>query len=186
MVPHLNPQQIAPLRGGYKHDLYSRPVNPHPTRGDLYCNPSTAQTVNRMAAIVHASPAPLPGSSHIPGDSWTAAPTNKSNKSTKTPHQSQRTDVVKPQLHSKVEHALQFTGGSKGMYHDYDDYTPPVTYVLLPIVTEYTFSPSSLENSEKNIEIMSLAVKLQGNVGDPRIHNFRGLRSCGWVCSERL
>ncbi|PLW47855.1 hypothetical protein PCANC_07881 [Puccinia coronata f. sp. avenae] len=127
MVPHLNPQQIAPLRGGYKHDLYSRPVNPHPTRGDLYCNPSTAQTVNRMAAIVHASPAPLPGSSHIPGDSWTAAPTNKSNKSTKTPHQSQHTDVVKPQLHSKVEHALQFTGGSKGMYHDYDDYTPPVT-----------------------------------------------------------
>ncbi|KAI9605440.1 hypothetical protein KEM48_002226 [Puccinia striiformis f. sp. tritici PST-130] len=51
MVTHLNHQQIAPLRGSYNQDPYSRSVNAHPSRGDLYCNPSTAHAVNRMTTI---------------------------------------------------------------------------------------------------------------------------------------
>jgi len=108
VVHHLNAPQIAPTRGGYNPDVYSRPGNTRPSRGDLYCNPPIAQAVSR--AIAHASP--LPGSSaNTSSDPWT------------TSHNKPQKTVIKPQAH----HSAQINGDAKETYYDYDDQPLPVT-----------------------------------------------------------
>ncbi|KAA1087362.1 hypothetical protein PGT21_029807 [Puccinia graminis f. sp. tritici] len=122
MGTHLNPQQIAPLRGGYTQDGYSRPGNPsHPSRRDLYCNPSTAQTVNRMSAIVHASPAPPPAAStNSPNDLWGASNSNNLKPNKIAYHAPMKEPV-------KREQQFKYTGGSKEPYYPFDDSALPVT-----------------------------------------------------------
>ncbi|KAH9452383.1 hypothetical protein Pst134EB_016337 [Puccinia striiformis f. sp. tritici] len=134
MVTHLNHQQIAPLRGSYNQDPYSRSVNAHPSRGDLYCNPSTAHAVNRMTTIPQASPAPTPAASNSLGDQWgtynnlgeqLGAATKKNEKAKKSAYQGQSKEVTTREQQTKVEkYAFQYT---EPQYDHDDDSSLPVT-----------------------------------------------------------
>ncbi|OAV92208.1 hypothetical protein PTTG_03278 [Puccinia triticina 1-1 BBBD Race 1] len=167
LVSHLNPQQIAPLRGGYNHDLYSRSNTLHPSRADLYGNHSSA----RMPAIVHASPAPSAVPTNSQRDQWGASNnthdnwggSTKKHDPIKNAHQVLNKEVYKREQPSKVEQLpFQYTGGSKELYYPHSDFALPVTTMSTirgyTVAAVYGFvSGVAIRNSTKELNENTLA-----------------------------